>query len=128
MADDDSTALTSSPSTIDVQEILREVDQTEFDCARFLFPHRKIRCRSKSAAERRQIAEARAQLYERSQGLCELHVSPKCWLRITFETMHTCHVISRARGGTWDLNNLKAGCVECHTGWEHNGGKPCPAK
>jgi 5-methylcytosine-specific restriction endonuclease McrA len=64
-------------------------------------------------------------LYERSEGFCELRISPKCWRWITFESMHTCHVIHRSQGGTWDLDNLKAGCPECHTGWEHNGGKPC---
>ena len=122
------TPSSSSPQPLDVQDILHEVDQVEHDCATFLFPHRRIRCHPRSAAERKQIAEARAQLYDRCQGLCELRLSPKCWGSITFETMHTCHVISRARGGTWDLDNLKAGCPECHTGWEHNGGKPGPPK
>jgi 5-methylcytosine-specific restriction endonuclease McrA len=122
------TPSSSSPQPLDVQDILREVDQVEHDCAVFLFPHRRIRCRSKSAAERRHIAEVRAQLYERSAGQCELRSSPKCLVGITFETMHACHVISRARGGRFDLENLKAGCPECHIGWEHNGGKPCPPK
>jgi hypothetical protein len=90
MADYDSTRQSSPPQPLDAQDILREVDQVERDCAAFLFPHRRIRARSKSTAERRQIAEARAELYERSQGLCELRLSPKCWVRITFETMHTC--------------------------------------
>jgi len=92
------------------------------------FPLLVIRRKRKSTAERRQIAEARAQVYERSEGLCELRISPKCWRRITFATMHTCHVIHRSRGGTWDVENLRAGCPECHTGWQHNGGKPCPPK
>jgi len=113
MADKHPTRPPSFPST---QDILREVDQVEYDCATFLFPHRRIRSRSKSAAERKQIAEARAQLYQRSGGLCELRLSPKCWGQFTFSQMHTCHVVSRARGGTWYLDNLKAGCPECHTG------------
>src|SRR5438132_586085 len=92
------------------------------------FPFQRIRRKSKPIAERRHIMEIRVQLYERSGGLCELQVSPKCPRQISFLTMHTCHVVSRGRGGPWDLENLKAGCLECHIGWEHNGGKPCPPK
>jgi hypothetical protein len=91
-------------------------------------PTQLIRRRRKSPAERRHITEARVALYERSEGLCELRLSPKCWARITWETMHTCHIISQARCGDWALENLKAGCPECHIGWQHNGGKPCPPK
>lgn len=97
-------------------------------CSAYLFPFRQIRCRTKTRAERNRIIEARIQLYERSQGQCELRLSPKCWQWVSWETMHACHVISRARGGMWDLENLKAGCPECHIGWQHNGGKPCPQK
>jgi 5-methylcytosine-specific restriction endonuclease McrA len=100
----------------------------DINLANFLFPPQQIRRRSKSAAERRHITEARIQLYERSGGMCELRLSPKCLVQVIFETMHMCHVVSRARGGTWDLDNLKAGCPECHIGWLHNGGKPCPPK
>jgi len=92
------------------------------------FPFQRIRRRTKPVAERRQITEARIRLYERSQGLCEMRISPKCWGQITWRTMHTCHVVSRGRGGQWDLENLEAACPECHIGWEHNGGKPCPPK
>jgi hypothetical protein len=125
MADYDGNALPFVPQ-LSVEDIVREVAQTERDFAFYLFP--AIRRHAKSPAERRHIAEVRAQLYERSAGQCEMRVSPKCLGWITFETMHTCHVISRARSGPWDLANLKAGCAECHIGWEHNGGKPCPPK
>jgi 5-methylcytosine-specific restriction endonuclease McrA len=93
----------------------------------YFLPLQPIRRHSKPAAERKLITEARVRLYERSYGLCELRLSPKCWRQITWHTMHACHVISRARGGPWDLDNLKAGCPECHL-WEHSGGKVCPQK
>ncbi len=115
----------SPSSQIDTAETIRIADEAIRPIL-FLFP--RIRRKAKSRAERRHIAEVRAQLYQRSEGLCELRISPKCWHGITFDTMHTCHVIHRSRGGTWDLENLKAGCPECHIGWEHNGGKPCPPK
>jgi hypothetical protein len=85
---------------LDVQDILRQVEEAAEECNPYLFPFRRIRCRGRSAAERRQITEARVRLYERSAGLCEMRCSPKCLVGITFETMHTCHVVSRARGGT----------------------------
>lgn len=101
----------------------------EPDLIKLLFSAlRPIRRRSKPTAEKAHITEARVQLYERSRGQCELRLSPKCWGGITWYTMHACHVISRPRGGTWNLDNLRAGCPECHIGWQHNGGKPCPQK
>jgi hypothetical protein len=100
----------------------------ETNLAVFLPPFQIIRRRHRSAAEKAHTTEARVQLYERSQGQCELRVSPKCWGSITWNTMHAAHVVSRARLGTWELENLKAGCPECHIGWQHNGGKPCPPK
>lgn len=118
----------SSPQQLDVHDIVRQVARTEQDCAAFLFSYFRIRRHAKSPAERRHIVEIRAQLYVRSAGQCEMRISPKCLGWINYETMHTCHVISRGRGGPWDLANLKAGCGECHIGWEHNGGKPCPPK
>jgi len=92
-----------------------------------LFPSQAIRRHAKSAAERRHITEVRLQLFERSGGTCELRLSPKCWEWITWDTMHACHVVSRARGGNWELPNLLAGCPDCHY-WQHQGGKLCPKK
>jgi 5-methylcytosine-specific restriction endonuclease McrA len=68
------------------------------------------------------ITEARIQLYLRSEGRCELQGSQRCWGWISWETMHACHIVSKARGGKFTLSNLKAGCPECHIGWEHAGG------
>ena len=87
----------------------------------FLFLSQPIWHHSKSAAERQHIREIRLQLFERSGGNCELRVSPWCWDWISWDTMHACHIVSQARGGEWELNNLKAGCPECHIGREHNG-------
>jgi hypothetical protein len=92
------------------------------------FPPFAIRRKRKSTAERRHITEVRIQLYERSEGSCEVRESPKCWNWISWETMHAAHQVSAARGGKFELSNLRASCPECHIGWEHNGGKPCPSK
>ena len=94
----------------------------------FLFPHQPIRRNSKSAGERRHITEVRLQLFERSQGKCESQISPRCWQWLSWDTMHAAHIRSKARGGTFTLINLLAACPECHIGWEHQGGKPCPSK
>lgn len=91
-------------------------------------PWKPIRRRRKTQAERNHITEVRRAVFERSGGICELQVSPKCHMIISWESMHLCHKISRARGGEWSLENCRAGCAECHIGWEHNGGKPCPPK
>jgi 5-methylcytosine-specific restriction endonuclease McrA len=113
---------------INVQDILRQVEEAAQECNPYLFPFRRIRCRSKSAAERRQITEARIQLYERSGGACELALSPQCWRTITFLTMHMHHVTTRARGARWDLANLLAICPACHDAQHNANGKPCPPK
>lgn len=127
MADYDSTARSSSPQ-IDAADILDAVEEIVRECAPVLFPFRTIRRKAKSAAERRHITETRVQLYERSQGICELQISPKCWRQITWDSMHAAHVVSRARLGTWDLSNLMASCPECHSAEHNAGGKPCPPK
>jgi 5-methylcytosine-specific restriction endonuclease McrA len=94
----------------------------------FLFPLQPIRCHPKSTAERRHITEIRLQLFERSGGRCELQLGPQCWDWISWDTMHTAHIVSRARGGPWDLDNLLAACPACHAA-QHNGGfKVCPPK
>jgi hypothetical protein len=87
-----------------------------------------LRPRRKSAAERLSIYRTRRVIFERSNGLCEKRVSPKCERFITWRTMHSAHIVSAARGGAFEPSNLLASCGECHTGWQHNGGKPCPPK
>jgi 5-methylcytosine-specific restriction endonuclease McrA len=125
MADYDGNSLPFVPQ-LSVSDIVAEVARVERECGFYLFP--RIRCHAKSRVERKRITEARVQLYERSQGLCELRLSAECWGQITWYTMHACHIRSRARGGPWDLENLQAGCPVCHSA-QHNGGpKICPAK
>jgi hypothetical protein len=124
---DDHSNVPCSPQP-EVQDILREVQEVTRECNTYIFPFRRIRCRTKTRAERNRIIDARVQLYERSQGQCELGLSSLCWGSISWWTMHTCHVISRARGGTWDLENLKAGCPDCHAAQHNAGGKPCAPK
>ncbi len=88
----------------------------------------RLRPRRKTRRERLTIYRVRRAVFERSDGLCEMGISPKCLGGITWRTMHTAHIVSRARGGTWEPNNLLAACFECHIGWEHSGGKLCPPK
>jgi hypothetical protein len=124
MVDYHRNVLSSSPQ--DVQDILDHVNEVVRDCGFYLFP--RVRCHTKTRAERNLITEARIQVYERSQGLCELQLSPDCWRQITWHSFHACHIRSRARGGPWDLENLQAGCPACHDAQHNAGGKPCPAK
>jgi 5-methylcytosine-specific restriction endonuclease McrA len=126
VADDHSNVVLSSPQ-LDVQDILREVDEVARECSAYIFPFRRIRCRTKTRAERKHIAEVRLQLFERSHGQCELGLAPECWGSVSWFTMHSAHIVSKARGGPFTLSNLKASCPECH-GWEHGGGKVCPKK
>jgi len=97
------------------------------DLLPLLYRAGRIRCHSLSLAERQRITEVRLQLFERSEGKCELRRSPKCWDSISWQSFHAAHIVSKGRGGTFTLANLRAACPECH-GWEHNGGKPCPPK
>ncbi len=61
-----------------------------------------LRPRRKTRAERLAIYRVRSVVFERSNGFCETGVSPKCLRSITWGTMHTAHIVSRARGGTWE--------------------------
>jgi len=88
----------------------------------------RIRRRSKSRAERKHIEQVRQAVYQRSGGLCELRLSPKRWGNAPWESGHLAHELHRSRGGEWSEENCMWGCPECHIGWQHNGGKPCPAK
>ena len=93
----------------------------------FFFPQ-LIRRKNLSAADRKHITQVRLVVYQRSNGLCELRLSPKCWLRASWDWGHLCHILHRSRSGGWSAENCRWGCPECHIGWEHNGGKPCPPK
>ncbi len=70
----------------------------------------------------------RASVYARSGGLCELHLGPKCVRGVlpfeggVFERAHLVHVRSRGAGGTWEMDNLKLGCPQCHLGYHHTKG------
>lgn len=71
--------------------------------------------------------------YVRSEGKCELHLSPKCmaWpLPSTGDVIERWHLVhlkgKRVHG--WGPENLCGGCYYCHIEYLHNGGKPVPAK
>ena len=91
-------------------------------------PFTRIRPRRRSTAERWGIHNIRLAVFQRSGGYCELQASPRCWEIAGWEFGHLCHIVHRSRGGEWSLDNCRWGCPECHIGWEHNGGKPCPKK
>ncbi len=69
------------------------------------FPLFVVRRKRKSTAERRHTTEVRVQLYERSQGLCELRSSPKCLRRCQFLgkvcTLATSFTAAAAERGIW---------------------------
>jgi 5-methylcytosine-specific restriction endonuclease McrA len=54
----------------------------------------------------------------------------RCWKRVTWESGHMAHIVSRGRGGKDELSNVKTKCAECHIGIEHSygpsGRKPVP--
>jgi hypothetical protein len=68
MADSDSTACSPSPQ-IDTAETLLIGEQVARECAPILFLFPGIRRKAKTRAERRHIAEVRAQRYQGSEGL-----------------------------------------------------------
>ncbi len=69
-----------------------------------------LRPRRKTRAERLAIYRVRRVVFERSDGLCEMGISPKCLRVISWRTMHTAHIVSRARGGSWEPSQPK-GCL-----------------
>jgi hypothetical protein len=78
MADSILPACSPSPQIriVDITETRRIGAEVAREIAPFFFPFERIRPKRKSTAERRHIAEVRAQLYQRSEGLCELGSSP----------------------------------------------------
>jgi 5-methylcytosine-specific restriction endonuclease McrA len=94
-------------------------------------PVRKVRSKPRrgdpTPAEKNAI---RDQVYEESGGKCQLNLGPKCQKGIlprdgrVFERAHLVHLRSRGAGGTWDRENLKLGCPQCHLGYHHTEGKP----
>jgi hypothetical protein len=67
-------------------------------------------------------------LFERSLGVCEFRLSPKCWDWISWDTMHAAHIVSEARGGPFTLSNLKASCAECISAGSTTEGNHAPPK
>jgi len=62
--------------------------------------------------------EARRQVYERSQGLCEGNVEGVCPpLPHTAEHVH--HILRRSQGGGHELDNLVHLCARAHI-WTHD--------
>jgi 5-methylcytosine-specific restriction enzyme A len=68
---------------------------------------------------RKEKGIVRHALYKRSQGRCE-----QCGIGIIQESgrwssMHAAHIVSKARGGPFTLENLRALCIACHLIGEH---------
>jgi 5-methylcytosine-specific restriction endonuclease McrA len=51
----------------------------------------------------------------------------KCDRRVTWESGHLAHIISRGAGGSDTMENTRVLCPDCHLVGEHNP-KPCPPK
>jgi len=128
MADLQLTTESLPPQPLDPADIVREMSAVALECKANILPFARSRRRSRSRAERKHVEQVRQAVYRRSGGLCELQLSPKCWGKAPWESGHLCHELHRSRGGEWSPENCRWGCPECHTGWQHNGGKPCPAK
>jgi hypothetical protein len=84
---------------LDTQEIAREAVRIAQECRLYLFP------------ERQRLTEIRLQLFERSNGRCELRRSPDCLDWVSWTTMRVVH--ATGRGGPLTLPNLRAACPEC---------------
>jgi hypothetical protein len=104
-------------------------------------PPRKRRAkpgRLKGAA----MAALRAQCFERDGYVCHHQIGwtdilgvkcrVNCCKRVTWDTGHMAHIISRGRGGKDELSNVVTKCAACHIGIEHSYGpsgvKPVPKK
>jgi hypothetical protein len=81
-----------------------------------------------------EIDAARLAVYERAEGLCELHLGPKCIkgvLSFTGDTPwdhgHFVHIKSKGAGGRYTPENGYWGCYECHLGYHHTSGIPLPS-
>jgi 5-methylcytosine-specific restriction endonuclease McrA len=51
----------------------------------------------------------------------------ECDRRVTWESGHLAHIISRGAGGSDTMENTRVLCPDCHLVGEHNP-KPCPPK
>jgi hypothetical protein len=74
----------------------------------------------------------RLAVYERAQGLCELHLLPDCITGVLpfegdtpWDHGHLVHLKSRGAGGQWTMQNCRWGCHVCHlVGIHQKGLKP----
>ena len=65
------------------------------------------------------MSERRLEAYERDKGRCQLIVSPRCRGWASWEYGELDHVITRGRGGSDNLENLRWVCNSCHW-YRHN--------
>lgn len=85
------------------------------------------------------MTQLRSDCFERDRYYCQhetfshvLQALVKCCARVTWETGHMAHKISRGRGGKDELSNVVTKCAHHHMVVEHSYGpsgvKPCPKK
>ncbi len=85
---------------------------------------RVIERRAKVRDEKKEEAAAKQAVWKRCAGKCE-----SCGKRIrrgavdSLDAGHIHHRVYRSKGGTWDLDNLRAVCAVCHAGIHARGKK-----
>ena len=96
-------------------------------------PIRKTRGTRKGQPTMAEINAAKLAVYERSGGLCELNLGPKCIKGVLpfkgftpWDHGHFVHIISKGAGGKYTAENGLWGCHECHLGYHHTKGIPLP--
>ncbi len=60
------------------------------------------------------MSARRLEVYNRDKGRCMLIASPRCRGFASWEWGEMDHIVSRGRGGTDELENLRWSCVSCH--------------
>jgi len=71
--------------------------------------------RKKIRLNGREMSELRQNAFARSEGECENSIEgERCPARISWQTFHLAHIVSRGRGGSDTLENVLACCQLCH--------------
>src|SRR6266550_8444885 len=85
---------------LDPAEIVRETLAVALQCNANLLPFARIRRRSKTRAERKHVERVRQAVYQRSGGLCELHLSPKWWGKAPWDRAISRTICTAAAAGS----------------------------
>lgn len=87
----------------------RDMEATK--AARFLDRESYIDLRGRKHLRGEDMSIQRAAVYSRDNGVCQLHALPN---HFRWDEGEVDHILSRGRGGTDDLDNLRWVCRTCH--------------